>query len=89
MSHHRRRGSMLPQPTSSSGSPDRERERDRDVREKDREKEREKERMAALEAKFPGRPAVPGMEHCKALSDLLYARWTDGLRARWGVLAGA
>jgi serine/threonine-protein kinase 24/25/MST4 len=89
MSHHRRRGSMLPQPTSSSGSPDRERERDRDVREKDREKEREKEKMAALEAKFPGRPAVPGMEHCKALSDLLYARWTDGLRARWGVLAGA
>jgi serine/threonine-protein kinase 24/25/MST4 len=94
MSHHRRRGSMLPQPTSSSSSttdgarsPDRDRERDRDAR--DREKEREKEKMAALEAKFPGRPAVPGMEHCKALSDLLYARWTDGLRARWGVLAGA
>lgn len=31
--------------------------------------------MAALEAKFPGRPAVQGMEHCKALGDLLYARW--------------
>ncbi|KAL2259321.1 hypothetical protein VTK26DRAFT_7048 [Humicola hyalothermophila] len=57
-------------------------------------KERDRDRMAAaataaLEAKFPGRPAVQGMEHCKALSDLLYARWTDGLRARWGVLAGA
>ncbi|KAL2170963.1 hypothetical protein VTG60DRAFT_4225 [Thermothelomyces hinnuleus] len=114
MSHHRRRGSMLPQPaspSSSSSSPsapqgkglpggkdhgnrekgggggggDKERERDRE-----REKEREREKLAvlALEAKFPGRPAVPGMEHCKALSDLLYARWTDGLRARWGVLAG-
>ncbi|KAK4127606.1 Pkinase-domain-containing protein [Parathielavia appendiculata] len=87
MSHHRRRGSMLPQPVSldGRGSPDKDRERDRDRAEKDREREK----MAALEAKFPGRPAVPGMEHCKALSDLLYARWTDGLRARWAVLAGA
>lgn len=49
---------------------------------------RDLEKMA-LEAKFPGRPAVPGMEHCKALSDLLYARWTDGLRARWGAVAGS
>lgn len=100
MSHHRRRGSLIPQPTSSSSSdgqqqqrsPDRERDRDREGRhhgEREREKDREKEKMAALEAKFPGRPAVAGMEHCKALSDLLYARWTDGLRARWGVLAGA
>ena len=94
LSHHRRRGSMLPQQPSADGSrspersPDRERERDRD-REREREREREKEKMAALEARFPGRQAVPGMEHCKALSDLLYARWTDGLRARWGVMAGA
>ncbi|KAK4226525.1 kinase-like domain-containing protein [Podospora fimiseda] len=49
---------------------------------------RDLEKMA-LEAKFPGRPAAPGMEHCKALSDLLYARWTDGLRARWGAVAGS
>ncbi|KAK4184299.1 kinase-like domain-containing protein [Podospora australis] len=70
-----------PEKTSRSGSAERERERER-------EKERDRERMA-LEAKFPGRPAAPGMEHCKELSDLLYARWTDGLRARWGALAGA
>ncbi|SPQ21097.1 441a919a-029e-4386-a129-c87d6ec99f9e [Thermothielavioides terrestris] len=82
-----------PPPSSSSSSsadgprsPDRDRDRER---ERDREKEREKMAMAALEARFPGRPAVPGMEHCKALSDLLYARWTDGLRARWGVVGGA
>ncbi len=97
LSHHRRRGSMLPpqqHPPSSSGgpppprSPDRERDsRDRE-RDRDREKEKERERVAALEAKFPGRPAVQGMEHCKALSDLLYARWTDGLRVRWGVVGG-
>lgn len=88
---------MLPpqqHPPSSSGgpppprSPDRERDsRDRE-RDRDREKEKERERVAALEAKFPGRPAVQGMEHCKALSDLLYARWTDGLRVRWGVVGG-
>lgn len=99
MSHHRRRGSMLPENASPSGmvmarSPDKEQQhvggsREGKEREKDRERERERAAAALLEAKFPGRPAVPGMEHCKALSDLLYARWTDGLRARWGVLAGA
>ncbi|KAK3308081.1 kinase-like domain-containing protein [Chaetomium strumarium] len=94
LSHRRRRGSMLPQPTPADhhGSPRSSPEKDREqpLRDnRDREKEREREKMAALEAKFPGRPAVPGMEHCRALSDLLYARWTDGLRARWGVLAGA
>jgi len=72
-SHRRRRGSLAPDASAPPKSPE------KDIR--DREK-------MALEAKFPGRPAVPGMEHCKALSDLLYARWTDGLRARWGALAG-
>lgn len=38
---------------------------------------------AALEAKYPGREAVSGMEHCKQLSDVLYGRWADGLRIRW------
>ncbi|EEY14041.1 serine/threonine-protein kinase [Verticillium alfalfae VaMs.102] len=42
----------------------------------------EKEKFA-LEAKYPGREARPGMEHCKQLSDVLYSRWTDGLRLRW------
>ncbi|KAK1760493.1 Serine/threonine-protein kinase [Echria macrotheca] len=74
-SHRRRRGSLAP--TEGSSTPGRSAEKE----------QRDREKMA-LEARFPGRPAVPGMEHCKALSDLLYARWTDGLRARWGALAG-
>lgn len=39
--------------------------------------------QAALEAKYPGREARSGMEHCKQLSDVLYNRWADGLRIRW------
>jgi serine/threonine-protein kinase 24/25/MST4 len=87
-SHRRRRGSMLPQPTSLASSPEKEGGRDR---EREREsRDREKMMVMALEAaKFPGRPAVPGMEHCKALSDMLYSRWTDRLRVKWGGLAGA
>ncbi|KAI1655670.1 Pkinase-domain-containing protein [Daldinia decipiens] len=45
-----------------------------------REKDPEK---VALQAKYPGRDAQPGMEHCKQLSDVLYGRWVDGLRLRW------
>ncbi|KAK0652255.1 kinase-like domain-containing protein [Cercophora newfieldiana] len=75
LASHRRRRSVAPDtPTSVAKSSEKE--------------QRDREKMA-LEAKFPGRQAVPGMEHCKALSDLLYARWTDGLRARWGSVAGA
>ncbi|CAI7678471.1 unnamed protein product [Penicillium pancosmium] len=32
---------------------------------------------------LPGQQ-VPGMEHTKQLSDVLYQRWADGLRNRWG-----
>jgi serine/threonine-protein kinase 24/25/MST4 len=39
--------------------------------------------QTALEAKYPGREPVSGMEHCKQLSDVLYGRWADGLRIRW------
>ncbi|ORY71135.1 kinase-like domain-containing protein [Pseudomassariella vexata] len=46
------------------------------------EKTGDKEK-AALVAKYPGREAQPGMEHCKQLSDVLYGRWVDGLRLRW------
>jgi serine/threonine-protein kinase 24/25/MST4 len=28
---------------------------------------------------------VPGMEHTKQLSDVLYQRWAEGLRNRWGI----
>ncbi|KAL4782791.1 hypothetical protein BJX76DRAFT_368888 [Aspergillus varians] len=31
---------------------------------------------------LPSQPA-PGMEHIKQLSDVLYTRWSDGLRNRW------
>ena len=28
---------------------------------------------------------LPGMEHTKQLSDVLYQRWAEGLRNRWGI----
>ncbi|KOS19367.1 Serine/threonine-protein kinase svkA [Escovopsis weberi] len=37
----------------------------------------------AIEEKYPGREAKPGMEHCKQLSDVLYSRWAGDLRLRW------
>ncbi|KAK3944133.1 Serine/threonine-protein kinase [Diplogelasinospora grovesii] len=78
LSHRRRRESLAPDSSGLSGITPRSPEK----------MERDREKMA-LEAKYPGRHVAPGMEHCKALSDLLYTRWTDGLRARWGQLAGA
>lgn len=33
-------------------------------------------------ATLPGQQ-VPGMEHTKQLSDVLYSRWAEGLRNRW------
>ncbi|KAK5654853.1 hypothetical protein OQA88_6889 [Cercophora sp. LCS_1] len=69
----KRRESVQPDSMVSTRSPEKE--------------QRDREKMA-LEAKFPGKPPVPGMEHCKALSDLLYTRWTDGLRSRWGAMSG-
>ena len=46
-------------------------------------RERVDAEKAALQAKYPGREARPGMEHVKQLSDVLYGRWVDGLRLRW------
>lgn len=37
---------------------------------------------AALEEKMPGK-VEPGMEHTSMLADVLYGRWTEGLRQRW------
>lgn len=48
--------------------------------------EKEKAAMsekAALEEKMPGAPPQPGMEHVGMLSDVLYGRWTEGLKSRW------
>ncbi|KAI1138813.1 Pkinase-domain-containing protein [Hypoxylon sp. FL0543] len=67
-SHRRRQDSLA---VNSAGSPEKVSNRDRDPE------------KAALQAKFPGRDAQPGMEHCKQLSDVLYGRWVDGLRKRW------
>ncbi|OTB07803.1 hypothetical protein M426DRAFT_71564 [Hypoxylon sp. CI-4A] len=64
---HKRRQESV----ASNGSPEK-----ISARERDPEK-------AALQARFPGREAPPGMEHCKQLSDVLYGRWVDGLRIRW------
>ncbi|KAI0381808.1 Pkinase-domain-containing protein [Hypomontagnella monticulosa] len=73
-SHRRRQESVA---VNGAGSPEKVRDRERE-----RERERDPEK-AALQAKFPGREAEPGMEHCKQLSDVLYGRWVDGLRLRW------
>lgn len=53
------------------------------------EKERDSEKLTLLDTRFPGREAMPGLEHCNKLSDLLYNRWVDGLRMRWGAVSGA
>ncbi|RYP60403.1 hypothetical protein DL769_008139 [Monosporascus sp. CRB-8-3] len=66
---HRRRQESMASDGSSSPSKGASREKDPE--------------RAALEAKYPGREARPGMEHCKQLSDVLYGRWVDGLRLRW------
>ena len=43
----------------------------------------EKEKaLSALDEKMPGK-VEPGMEHVGLLSDVLYGRWTDGLKVRW------
>jgi serine/threonine-protein kinase 24/25/MST4 len=34
---------------------------------------------------LPGQ-VIPGMEHTKQLADVLYGRWADGLRNRWGAV---
>jgi len=72
-SHRRRQGSLAPEPSPEKS---------------DKERIRELER-AVMEAKFPGRPAEPGMEHCKQLSDVLYGRWVHGLQLRWPAIAGS
>ena len=43
----------------------------------------EKEKaLSSLDEKMPGK-AEPGMEHVSLLGDVLYGRWTEGLKARW------
>lgn len=78
-SHRRRRGSQAP---SEAGAPSAKADRPDERQLRDLEK-------AALEARFPGREAQPGMEHCKQLSELLYGRWVSNLHTRWpGIATG-
>jgi serine/threonine-protein kinase 24/25/MST4 len=39
---------------------------------------------AAIDEKMGGK-AEPGLEHVGVLSDVLYGRWTEGLRVRWPI----
>ncbi|KUI71267.1 Serine/threonine-protein kinase svkA [Cytospora mali] len=75
--NRRRRGSQAPSEVSQAKS---DRSDERQLR--DLEK-------AALEARFPGKEAQPGMEHCKQLSELLYGRWVSNLQTRWPGIATA
>lgn len=45
--------------------------------------EREKA-LSSLDEKMPGK-VEPGMEHVSFLSDVLYGRWAEGLKARWPI----
>jgi serine/threonine-protein kinase 24/25/MST4 len=41
------------------------------------------EEKARMEERMPGGKVEPGMEHLGLLSEVLYGRWTDGLKVRW------
>lgn len=41
-----------------------------------------KDPLSVTNANLPGQH-VPGMEHTKQLSEVLYQRWSEGLRNRW------
>ncbi|KAH9901858.1 Pkinase-domain-containing protein [Xylariomycetidae sp. FL2044] len=66
-SHRRRQQSVA----VNELTPDRGGNRDRDPE------------KAALRAKFPGQEPLPGMEHVRDMSEVLYKQWVDGMRLRW------
>lgn len=75
----RRRDSLAP-----DGAPATPSRNDRSDERKLRELEK-----TALESRFPGREALPGMEHCKQLSEQLYSRWVGNLQNRWPNITNA
>ncbi|CAN8095918.1 unnamed protein product [Discula destructiva] len=77
-SHRKRRESLAPDSAGRPVTPSTPSRTDRSDERKLRDLEK-----AALEARFPGREAAPGMEHCKQLSEQLYNRWVGNLQARW------
>lgn len=80
-SHRKRRESLAHDATNGNGRPVTPLTPSRTDR-SDERKLRELEK-AQLEARFPGREAQPGMEHCKQLSEQLYNRWVGNLQGRW------
>jgi serine/threonine-protein kinase 24/25/MST4 len=76
------------QPTSpsklvlSSQNPNLKKMRSSQQLQADREKAMAEER-SRMEEKMPGAMVEPGMEHTSMLADVLYGRWTEGLKARW------
>lgn len=76
-SNHRRQGSQAPSDASTSKNDKSDERHLRDLE------------KAALEARFPGKEAQPGLEHCKQLSELLYGRWVSNLQTRWPGIAAA
>lgn len=70
-SHKRRQESVA---VTSTGSPEKAKREDNSKIDPEK---------AAIMAKYPGRDPEPGMEHCKQLTDVLYARWVNNLRNRW------
>lgn len=79
-SHRKRRESLAPdtRPVTPSTPSRNDRSDERRLRELEK---------AQLEARFPGREAVPGMEHSKQLSEQLYNRWVGNLQNRWPNIA--
>lgn len=45
----------------------------------------QEQQQKAAEEKMPGGKPEPGLEHVGLLSDVLYGRWAEGLRGRWGM----
>lgn len=85
--NRKRRGSAAPSNSSEPPStPSRGAGGDRHPDEKQQQQLGDLEK-AALEARFPGREAQPGMEHCRQLSELLYGRWVRNLQGRWPGIA--
>ena len=79
-SHRRRQGttpdgSVLERGGGNGGSP----EKEGGARERDAER--------GVESRYPGKEALPGLEHCQHLSEVFYQRWANGLLCRWGGVA--
>lgn len=85
--NRKRRGSAAPSNASDVSSPAKNGGDRTAPDEKQQQQQLGDLEKAALEARFPGREAQPGMEHCRQLSELLYGRWVRNLQGRWPGIA--